>query len=313
MQVTYNAIATLREQIGRAVLGKTRQIDLVLTALLARGHILIEDLPGLGKTTLARALARSLHATFKRTQFTPDLLPSDVLGTTVYNQHTGEFKWRAGPVFTQILLVDEINRATPRTQSALLEAMNEGCVSADSETHQLPKPFMVIATQNPIEHAGTYPLPESQLDRFTLRISMGYPALEQEREMLNSFSSRDSVELVEPVMSAEDVINVQAAVANVRMDDAIRDYMLAIITATRTHSRLIAGVSPRGSLALYRACQAYAAVNGRDYVVPDDVKALAVPALAHRVIERSSGDASSTAAPGEATIRAILEKVDVPV
>ena len=307
------SVAKLRDAVGSAVIGKDRAVELMLCVLLARGHVLIEDLPGVGKTTLARALARSIHASFARIQCTPDLLPSDILGTSVYNQTTAEFSWRAGPVFSNILLADEINRATPRTQSALLEAMSEGRCSTDGETRALPVPFMVAATQNPKEHAGTYPLPDSQLDRFMVRMSMGYPDVDTERLILSRFGTADPVESLSPVLSLADLVHAQEVVKTVLVDESIIDYILAIVTESRNHPRIIAGVSPRGSIALSRCCQAYALIRGRSYVVPDDVKTLALPVLAHRIIERSSGDGRNGSAPGEAALSRILDKVPVPV
>jgi len=288
-----------------------------LTALLARGHVLIEDLPGLGKTTLARAMAKSISGTFARIQFTPDLLPSDILGTSVYHQNSGEFTWRAGPVFSNILLADEINRATPRTQAALLEAMSEGCVSFDSVTRALPHPFIVVATQNPVEHAGTYPLPESQLDRFAMRISIGYPGREQELAMLSKFSAADAATGLSPVASLADITSAQDAAKRVRVEDSLSGYILALVAETRKHPKLLAGASPRGSLALYRCAQAFALVQGRDYVTPDDIKALAVPVLAHRVVERASFERGRSGlgalSMADSPVAKIVERVEVPV
>ena len=303
----------MREEICKALIGKRETVDLLLTAVISGGHILIEDLPGLGKTTLAKALAKVLRGTFSRVQFTPDLMPADIIGTSVYSQSSGEFSWRPGPVFSNVLLADEINRATPRTQSALLEAMNEFQISSDGQTRKLADPFIVIATQNPIEHAGTYPLPESQLDRFMLRLNIGYPDLEYERDILTEFSRNDPVDSINEVLDLDELRHVKGRVKDVRVEDAVRDYILSIVTETRGHSRLIAGVSPRGSLLLYRASQAYALLQGREFVIPDDVKTLAVTVLAHRVIERAALEGRGTQVPGEATISRILDKVPVPV
>jgi MoxR-like ATPase len=300
----------LTKQLSRALIGKPEVVRLLVTGLFARGHVLVEDLPGLGKTTLARALALAVGCDFKRVQFTPDLLPTDIIGTSVYHQQDGTFEWREGPIFTNILLADEINRATPRTQSALLEAMSEGQISAEGQTRKLQRPFFVIATQNPIEHAGTYPLPESQLDRFMLKFEVGYPALEDEKRILAEHAVGDTLQHVESVLTRNDVLLVQEAVQKIRVDQSISDYILEIINETRNHPRLLSGVSPRGSVALYRASQAYALVEGRDYVVPDDIKTLAVPALAHRVIERTGFDRRGGRGSHE-IIQKILDKVAV--
>jgi MoxR-like ATPase len=272
----------LEGSLGEVLRGKPETIRLSLVCLLARGHLLIEDVPGVGKTTLAQALARSVRCSFHRLQFTADMLPSDVLGVTVYNAASREFEFKRGPVFTNFLLADEINRSTPKTQSALLEAMNELQVSIDGRSYQLEPPFMVIATQNPVEHHGTYPLPESQLDRFLLRLRIGYPDSASEREILRQHENH-SAALARPVLDAEEVLRLQEQVRHVSVDDSLVDYMLAIVERTRNHESLALGVSPRGAQALYRAVQALAVIEGRDYALPDDVKRLVVPVFAHRV------------------------------
>ncbi len=274
--------------VERVIVGKHREVRLALVALLCQGHLLIEDVPGTGKTMLARALSKSLDCTFRRIQFTPDLLPTDVTGLSIYNQKTQEFEFRAGPVVSQVVLADEINRATPKTQSALLEAMEERHMTVDGTTRALPEPFMVIATQNPIEYEGTFPLPEAQLDRFMLRLRMGYPEPMDEMLILDEQKRAHPVDNLEPVADGPAVLEMQRAVREVYVDPAISDYIVRLVSATRTHPDVYLGASPRGSLALYRASQAFAALTGRDYVIPDDVKALAEPALAHRVILKTA-------------------------
>ncbi|MFO8174547.1 MAG: AAA family ATPase [Gemmatimonadota bacterium] len=303
----------LIDEVERVFHGKREVVRLALAALLARGHILFEDVPGVGKTTLAHALARSLGLTFRRIQFTSDLLPSDVLGVSIFNPKTSDFETRHGPIFTNILLADEINRAPPRTQSGLLQAMQEGQVTIDDQTFQLPAPFLVLATQNPLEHHGTYPLPESQLDRFLMRLTIGYPGEAAERRILNESARMDELlEGVEAVIPPTTVLGLQARVDEVRADPALVDFLIEIVRRTRVEPRLQIGVSPRGAVALFRAARAFALVQGREYLVPDDILSLAVPCLAHRILP--TGTAASTAeAHQEAAV--LLEEIirDVPV
>ena len=306
-------LAGLEALLGSALRGKPDAVNLSLVCLLSGGHLLIEDVPGVGKTTLAQALARGVSGAFHRLQFTSDMLPSDVLGVTIYNAHSGAFEFKRGPIFTNFLLADEINRTTPRTQSALLEAMNEQQVSIDGRSHPLPRPFMVIATQNPVEHHGTYPLPESQLDRFLMRLRIGYPEADSEREILRN-SNRVVGSSGHGALTGDEVLELQNLAARVTVEESIVDYMLAIVGRTRTHESLSLGVSPRGSQALYRAAQALAMIEGRDYVVPDDVKRLAVPICGHRVVVSSRASlAQRRSDMGERVIEEILQHVDVPV
>ena len=279
-------IERLEHNVSRVLRGKPQVIRLAVVSLLAHGHILIEDVPGVGKTTLAQALARSLGLTFQRIQFTSDLLPSDILGVSIFNQKTHDFEFRAGPIFASFVLADEVNRATPKTQSALLEARREGKVSSERQRYVLPHPFLVIATQNPLEHQGTFPLPESQLDRFLMSITIGYPPAAEERELLLSGGVDAILADLEPVVEAEALIALQAATTKVRIDEKLADYMLAIAEATRGGGEFSMGVSTRGLQSLYRASQALALCAGRDYVIPDDIQRLAVPVLAHRVLLR---------------------------
>jgi MoxR-like ATPase len=274
----------VKENVGRVIVGKEEVVELALIALLCEGHLLIEDVPGIGKTTLAKALARSLDCQFSRIQFTPDLLPSDVTGISFFNQRTQSFEFRAGPVFAQIVLADEINRATPRTQSALLEAMQERQVTIDGQTYALPRPFMVLATQNPIELEGTFPLPEAQVDRFLMRIALGYPDEQEENAILQRFEREDPLEQLTPVATAEQVLKAQTAVRQVHVEDSVREYMVRVVRATREHEAVSLGVSPRGTLALFHTAQALAALRGRHFVIPDDVKTLVPHVLTHRII-----------------------------
>jgi len=270
--------------IEKVIFGKRQPVVLAVVAAFAEGHILLEDVPGVAKTMLGRSLARSVGCSFKRIQCTPDLLPTDVTGASIYNQKKSEFEFRAGPIFAQIVLADEINRATPRTQSSLLEAMAEGRVTVDGETHVLKSPFVVIATQNPIDHEGTFPLPEAQLDRFLVRLSLGYPSMEEETKMLDRLQKSHPIDDLEAVCSEKELLNCQKVVRDVFVEDKIRKYMLDLVTKTRDHDDIRLGGSPRASIALFRSSQALAAIRGRNFVLPDDVKRLAVPVLAHRII-----------------------------
>lgn len=304
----------LQAAIEAVVRGKTETVKLAIVALLANGHVLIEDVPGVGKTTLAHSLALALDASFQRIQFTSDLLPSDVLGRSVFNQRNGTFEWQPGAIFSNVVLADEINRATPKTQSALLEAMAEGQVTTEGVTRPLPTPFVVLATQNPVEHHGTYPLPESQLDRFMLRLTMGYPSSADEKRILHDRSVSDPLDLVRPVLSVGDILELQRQVTKILVDESLIDYLMEIVTATRGSDKLELGVSPRGSLALFRAAQALAFVEGRAFCQPDDFKRLVVPCFAHRVMINSRISAfHSNQQTAEHILREILNRIAVPV
>jgi len=303
-------VGALEANVSSVVLGKPEVVRLCVIALLAGEHVLLEDVPGVGKTLIGKALAKSIDASFCRIQFTPDLLPSDIIGTSIYASTTGEFSFNPGPIFANIVLADEINRTTPRTQSALLEAMSDGQVSIDGDVHMLPGPFMVIATQNPFEYQGTYPLPESQLDRFLLRASVGYPGRSDEEQVLASHRNGEPVDELKAVVDCEQIRALQEAVHEVTVSNAIRDYLLDIIAATRNTEELNVGASTRAAIVMYRASQARALIEGRDYVVPDDVKQLAVPALAHRVISRGYLEGQRGAL--EALIRRLVDEVRVP-
>jgi len=307
-------IDLLQTAIERVIRGKPEAVRLAIVTLLAGGHLLVEDVPGVGKTTLAHALARALDCSFQRVQFTSDLLPSDVIGLSVYNQHDGMFEWKPGPIFASVVLADEINRTTPKTQSALLEAMAERQVTVEGVTHALPQPFIVIATQNPIEHHGTYPLPESQLDRFMLRLRVGYPSADDEKQILRDREHAEPLDEVQPVMSGQDVLELQAAVSEVSVDDAIVDYLMRIVTATRSSEMLDLGVSPRGTLALFRAAQALALTEDRIYCIPDDIKRLVIPVFAHRLTVSSRySSAMRRSEEAEAVLREIMKTVSVPL
>jgi MoxR-like ATPase len=305
------AAAQIKANIGRVLVGKEDVVELILAAVLSGGHVLIEDVPGIGKTTLARSLSNSLDCAFKRIQCTPDLMPSDITGIHFFNQKTSEFEFRAGPIIAQVVLADEINRATPRTQSALLEAMAERQVTIDETTFPLPAPFLVIATQNPIELEGTFPLPEAQLDRFLMRIRLGYPDEPEEEEMLARFEHADPLSSLQPVSGAQEVVRFQDVVQRTYVDPVLRTYVVRIVQATRNHAELELGASPRASIGLYRASQALSAIRGREYVTPDEIKFLAPLTLAHRVILK--GQARLRERTAESIIGEILNQVEVPV
>jgi len=307
-------VELLQSTIERVIRGKSEVVRLALVTLLAGGHLLIEDVPGVGKTTLAQALARALDCTFQRIQFTSDLLPSDVIGLSIYNQHDSLFEWKPGPIFANVVLADEINRTTPKTQSALLEAMAERHVTVEGVTHPLPQPFMVLATQNPIEHHGTYPLPESQLDRFMLRLRIGYPGQADEKLILRDREHAEPLDEMQPVLSAQDILELQEAVSQVSVDDAIVDYLMRIVSATRSSEMLDLGVSPRGSLSLFRAAQALALTEERTYCLPDDIKRLVVPVFAHRLTVSSRySSAMKRSEEAEAVLLEIMKTISVPL
>jgi MoxR-like ATPase len=311
---TASKLEQLEATVESVIRGKSEVVELALVTLLAGGHLLIEDVPGVGKTTLAQAIARSFDCSFQRIQFTSDLLPSDIVGLEVFNQQTGLFEFKAGPIFANVILADEINRTTPKTQSALLEAMAESHTTVEQETYQLPRPFIVLATQNPIEHHGTYPLPESQLDRFMMRLRMGYPNAEDEKDILRRNQLDSPVEQLTPVMHSDDVLSLQRDVREIAVEDSLVDYLIRIVRSTREAEILDLGVSPRGSLALYHASQSLALLRGRNFVIPDDIKELVVPVFAHRIVVNSrysTGQRRSQEA--EAALQEILKTVSVPL
>ena len=309
---TFDKVSALQANVERVIRGKSEVVQLCVAALLAKGHILLEDVPGVGKTTLAHALARSLSLSFQRIQFTSDLLPADIVGVTIYNQDAQEFEFISGPVFTNVLLADEINRATPKSQSALLEAMSEGMISIEKKRLPLPDPFLVIATQNPIEHVGTYPLPESQLDRFLMKISIGYPNASDEKQLLRSGGAQDALEHLQPVLEEHEVRELQALVPGIHVSESLVDYLMTIVHTTRNHPEVSVGVSTRGSLTFFKACQAMAMAIGRDYVVPEDVKRLAVPVLSHRIVMKDRRLLRSDMTPEQRFITRLLGEIPVP-
>src|SRR5215207_4748115 len=308
-------VGRLRAAVECVIKGKSEAVRLATVTLLAGGHLLVEDVPGVGKTTLAQSLAQAIDCAFRRIQFTSDLLPSDVIGLSVYDDRSGSFEFKHGPIFANIVLADEINRTTPKTQSALLEAMAEGHVTVEGVTYRLRAPFMVVATQNPVEHHGTYPLPESQVDRFMLRLRIGYPTPDVEKEILRDRERGDPLEVLRPVLTGEDIVELQRAVHTVSVDDALVDYLMRIVSATRESETLDLGVSPRGTLALFRAAQAFALVEGRDYCVPDDVKRLVLPVFAHRLVvnSRFSSSLHRRSEEAEEVLREIMKTVSVPL
>ena len=311
---TAERVALLQTEVERVIRGKPEAVRLAIVTLLAGGHLLVEDVPGVGKTTLAHALARALDCSFQRIQFTSDLLPSDVIGLSIYNQHDSQFEWKPGPIFANVVLADEINRTTPKTQSALLEAMAERHVTVEGITHPLPQPFIVLATQNPIEHHGTYPLPESQLDRFMLRLRIGYPGVADEKLILRDREHAEPLNDVQPAMTAEDILQLQAAVSKVSVDDALVDYLMRIVAATRSSEMLDLGVSPRGTLSLFRAAQALALTEERSYCLPDDIKRLVVPVFAHRITVSSRySSAMRRSEEAEAILIEIMKTISVPL
>ena len=304
------AVQQVINNVEKVIVGKAESVAFSLIAVICNGHVLIEDVPGVGKTVLTKAIARSIGCSFKRIQFTPDLLPSDVTGVSIFNQKTGNFEFRAGPIMSQIVLADEINRATPKTQSALLEAMEETQITIDGVTYRLPEPFMVMATQNPIEYEGTFPLPEAQLDRFMMNIKLGYPKVSDEMNILDTHQYHHPLDDLEQIMIAEELVLIQRQIRSIHVDPSIREYIVAIANATRNHNNIYLGSSPRGSLALYRASQALAAIRGRGYVIPDDVKLLTKPTLAHRLIVTPA--ARVRAITSTAVLEEILQSVPVP-
>ena len=305
-------IAALQQNIERVIRGKAEVVQFCIAALLAKGHILLEDVPGVGKTTLAHALARSLSLDFQRIQFTSDLLPADIVGVTIYNQDLQEFEFSSGPIFTSILLADEINRATPKTQSALLEAMGEGTITVEKRRMALPQPFLVIATQNPIEHVGTYPLPESQLDRFLMKLTIGYPSAGDEKQLLRAGGAQDALEHLKPVLDGDDVRELQASVPSVHVSESLVEYLMTIIETTRTHPEAALGVSTRGALTYFRACQSLAMVCGRDFVIPEDIKRLAVPVLSHRVLMKDRRMTRGDSSPEGRFVQKIVNEIPGP-
>ena len=309
---SFEKIAALQANIEKVIRGKSEVVQFCIASLLAKGHILLEDVPGVGKTTLAHALARSLSLSFQRIQFTSDLLPADIVGVTVYNQDEQEFEFISGPIFTNVLLADEINRATPKSQSALLEAMSEGMISIEKKRLALPDPFLVLATQNPVEHVGTYPLPESQLDRFLMRLTIGYPNLTDEKKLLRAGGAHDALEHLDPVLDEQEVRELQEQVATVHVNESLVEYLMTIVQTTRTHPDVALGVSTRGALTYFKAVQALAMVSGRDFVIPEDVKRLAGPVLSHRVVLKDRRAMRGDSAAEGRFIQRMLSEIPVP-
>ena len=311
MEETKIILKNIIENVGKVIIGKIEVIELTLMALICEGHVLIEDVPGVGKTALVSSLAKSIDASFNRIQFTPDLLPSDVTGFSMYNQKTGEFEYRSGSIMAQIILADEINRTSPKTQSSLLEAMEENQVTVDGITYQVPKPFIVLATQNPIEYLGTYPLPEAQMDRFFIRISLGYPSPSVECDILAKYQYENPLYTIKPVATSDDIIRIQDKVKQIFVHDILKRYIVDLVSRTRSHPDVLLGSSPRGSMALFRAAQAWAIYNDRDYCCPDDIKKMAIPVLAHRISLKHNSKIKKISA--EDVIKSLIETVRIPV
>jgi len=309
---TFEKVTALQANVERVIRGKSEVVQFCIAALLSKGHILLEDVPGVGKTTLAHALARSLSLTFQRIQFTSDLLPADIVGVTIYNQDQQEFQFVSGPIFTNVLLADEINRATPKSQSALLEAMSEGMITVEKNRLPLPDPFLVIATQNPVEHVGTYPLPESQLDRFLMKLTIGYPNSTDEKKLLRAGGAQDALEHLEPVLDATEVRELQENVTAIHVNESLVDYLMTIVQTTRTHDEVALGVSTRGALTYFKACQALAMVQGRDFVIPEDIKRLAGPVLSHRILMKERRSLRGDSTPEQRFIQRMVNEVPVP-
>jgi MoxR-like ATPase len=309
---TFERVASLQANVERVIRGKAEVIQYCIAALLAKGHILLEDVPGVGKTTLAHALARSLSLSFQRIQFTSDLLPADIVGVTIFNQDQQDFEFITGPVFTNVLLADEINRATPKSQSALLEAMSEGMITVEKRRLPLPDPFLVIATQNPVEHVGTYPLPESQLDRFLMKLTIGYPNSTDEKKLLRAGGAQDALEHLQPVLDAVELRELQERVATIHVNESLVDYLMHVVHVTRNHAEVALGVSTRGALTYFKACQALAMVSGRDFVIPEDIKRLAGPVLSHRIMMKDRRDIRGDGTPEQRFIQRLLSEIPVP-
>ncbi|HEY9060461.1 MAG TPA: MoxR family ATPase [Pseudobacteroides sp.] len=311
MENSVKVLNSIVENVEKVIVGKRKSVELALISLICNGHVLIEDVPGVGKTSLISSLARSINASFKRIQFTPDILPSDITGFSMYNQKTGDFEYRPGAVMSQIILADEINRTSPKTQASLLEVMEESQVTVDGVTHKVPKPFMVLATQNPIEYLGTFPLPEAQLDRFFMKISIGYPTPGEESYILNRFRQNNPIESLDKVASGEDIIKIQEEIKEVHVDKTLNDYIVDIVASTRNHNDVILGSSPRGSMSLFKAAQAWAFYNKRNFVMPEDIKYMVVPVLSHRIVLKQEAKLKKTNAAD--ILGSILEKTKVPV
>jgi MoxR-like ATPase len=309
---TFERVASLQANVERVIRGKAEVIQYCIAALLAKGHILLEDVPGVGKTTLAHALARSLSLSFQRIQFTSDLLPADIVGVTIFNQDQQDFEFITGPVFTNVLLADEINRATPKSQSALLEAMSEGMITVEKRRLPLPDPFLVIATQNPVEHVGTYPLPESQLDRFLMKLTIGYPNSTDEKKLLRAGGAQDALEHLQPVLDAVELRELQERVSTIHVNESLVDYLMHVVHVTRNHAEVALGVSTRGALTYFKACQALAMVSGRDFVIPEDIKRLASPVLSHRIVMKDRRELHGDGTPEQRFIARLLNEIPVP-